>query len=69
MLSPNHGLADKRNGPWAVLKSSESSHTETFSLQKSKKRDTCSRFFGICYANAIKYALLREKSQIVIFCF
>ena len=37
MLSPNHGLADKRNGPWAVPKSSESSHTETFSLQKSKK--------------------------------
>ena len=45
MLSPNHGLADKRNGPWAVPKSSESSHTETFSLQKSKKRDTCSHFF------------------------
>ena len=20
MLSPNHGLADKRNGPWAVSK-------------------------------------------------
>ena len=37
MLSPNHGLADKRNGPWAVPKSSESSHAETFSLQKSKK--------------------------------
>ena len=36
MLSPNHGLADKRNGPWAVPKSSESSHTETFSLPKSK---------------------------------
>ena len=36
MLSPNHGLADKRNGPWAVPKSSESSHTETCSLQKSK---------------------------------
>ena len=36
MLSPNHGLADKRNGPWAVPKSSESSRTETFSLPKSK---------------------------------
>ena len=35
MLSPNHGLADKRNGPWAVPKSSESSHTETVSLPKS----------------------------------
>ena len=61
MLSPNHGLADKRNGQWAVPKSSESFHTETFSLQKSKKRDTCSRFFGICTANSIKYALMREK--------
>ena len=61
MLSPNHGLADKRNGPWAVPKSSESCHTETFSLQKSKKRDTCSRFFGICTANSIKGALTREK--------
>ena len=33
-LSRNHGFADKRNGPWAVPKSSESSYTETFSLYK-----------------------------------
>ena len=66
MLSPNHGLANKRNGPWAVPKSSESSHTETFSLQKSKKSDTCSLFFGICIANAIECALMRGYSKIDI---
>ena len=35
---------DKRNGPWAVPKSSESSCAETFSLLGYKNRDTCSRF-------------------------
>ena len=46
MLSPNHGLADKRNGPWAVPKSSESSHTETFSLQKFKRGAILARLLG-----------------------
>ena len=49
-----------RNGPWAVPKSSESSYTETFSLQKFKKGDTCSPFMSICRANAILCALPRE---------
>jgi len=43
-----------RNGPWAVPKSSESSYTETFFLQKSKIRGTCPRIFGICMANSIE---------------
>ena len=49
-----------RNGPWAVPKSSESSYTETFSLQKFKNGDTCSPFLSICRANAISCALPRE---------
>ena len=49
MLSRNYSSADKRNGPQAVPKSSESSYIETFSL-----------FFGICNANAILYALTRD---------
>ena len=32
MLSRNYSSADKRNGPQAVPKSSESSYIETFSL-------------------------------------
>ena len=46
MLSPNHGLADKRNGPWAVPKSSESSHTETFSLSGCKTCAILARILG-----------------------
>ena len=73
MLSPNHGLADKRNGPWAVPKSSEISHTETFSIPKSKNPALSLRgfsaalrrymlpLFGICTANSVKCALTREK--------
>ena len=49
-----------RNGPWAVPKSFKSSYTETFSLQKCKNRDTCSRFLRICEANSILRALPRE---------
>ncbi|MFR8817679.1 MAG: hypothetical protein ACLVFS_04165, partial [Butyricicoccus sp.] len=41
-------------------KSSESSYTETFSLQKFKNGDTCSPFLSICRANAISCALPRE---------
>ena len=44
MLSRNYRSADKRNGPQAVPKSSESSYIETFSLLKSKESDTCSLF-------------------------
>ena len=58
-LSRNYSFADKQ----------ERTAGRSKVVRKSKKRDTCSRFFGICYANAIKYALLREKSKIVIFCF
>ena len=36
-LSRNYSFADKQERPWAVPKSSESSYTETFSLQKYKK--------------------------------
>ena len=70
MLSPNHGLADKRNGPWAVPKSFESSYTETFSLQKCKNRDTCSRFLRICEANSIKTCAKRTKGtpKACLFC-
>ena len=58
-LSRNYSFADKQ----------ERTAGRSKVVRKSKKRATCSRFFGICYANAIKYALLREKSKIVIFCF
>ena len=69
MLSPNHGLADKRNGSWAVPKSSESSHTETFSLPKSKNPALSLRGFSAAHVltfyeflrNSIKCALTREK--------
>ena len=57
--------------PIRKLSPSQSQKILRYPCAASRPRcaDTCSRFFGICYANAIKYALLREKSQIVIFCF
>ena len=60
-LSRNYSFADNRNGPWAVPKSSESSYTETFSLQKFKNGDTCSPFFEHLQSNAILCALPRAK--------
>ena len=40
-------------------RTSESSHTETFSLSRYKNRDTCSRFLWFCDAKSISCALPR----------
>ena len=44
-LSRNYSFADKQERTVGVPKSSESSYTETFSLQKFKKGDTCCPLF------------------------
>ena len=58
-LSRNYSFADKRNGPWAVPKSSGKFLFRNFLPLEVKKRDTCSRFLAFAQ-QMLFHALLRE---------
>ena len=51
-------------------RTSERSHTETFSLSESENRGTRPRFSGICFANSIKTCAKRTKGtpKACLFC-
>ncbi len=63
MLSRNYSSVDKRNGPQAVPKSSESSYIETFSLFALIKCFLGIEAYGLAFAmqTLFLYALTRDN--------
>ena len=59
-LSRKLRFSDNLCSDFAEHESSESSHAETFSLQKYKNRGTRPRFLCVCSANAFECALPRD---------